>query len=392
MKIKLFLIGIVVFALTSGMMWSSIVARAEPTCDPDYVTQAGNTITVLPTGVDDTVDLQCAFDIAVASGPGSNVHLQTGTYKTGQIVATGFRGRFTGEGASKTKISNLLHLYVEPVYDPIDPPSASGPWPSLFAFIGGDFVISDMAISISGDDDLTTGWSYLGLIPPTEELAHGIVILGDEAHARIERILLEGELMENSLFGYNVLNGIYFEGELGDPKSPISGSFEVYDSTFRQIGFAVPVFNLRDASVVISRNTFEGSIDGTDSADLVDSTLEFSHNMVDAVLGLWFWNNLASEDTGSSYLASNNIFRGGYGVYIENTFGSGVRCQILGNNTQNVEFTGVYLGPGTSRCTVVGGSNKTNVFDEGHDNVLVGVNNMGTGVGPTLTQFIRPGK
>jgi len=51
---------------------------------------------------------------------------------------------------------------------------------------------------------------------------------------------------------------------------------------------------------------------------------------------------------------------------------------LLGNNVKN--FTAgaapILLADGTSRCTVVGGNNKTNVLDAGTDNILVGVNNM----------------
>jgi len=97
-----------------------------------------------------------------------------------------------------------------------------------------------------------------------------------------------------------------------------------------------------------------------------------------------------SEDEGASYLIKNNVFRGEVGAAFEQTFGEGNECLLLGNNVQNVTDIGVYLGPGTKGCTVVGGSNKTNVLDLGTDNILTGVNNMGTGVGPTIHHFMKP--
>jgi len=48
---------------------------------------------------------------------------------------------------------------------------------------------------------------------------------------------------------------------------------------------------------------------------------------------------------------------------------------------------GIYLGPGTHDCTVVGGPNKTTVVDEGTNNVLVGVNNMGHRRGADHPEF-----
>jgi len=52
---------------------------------------------------------------------------------------------------------------------------------------------------------------------------------------------------------------------------------------------------------------------------------------------------------------------------------------IIGDNVQNLEadVAAIGLGEDTSLCTVAGGSNKTNVFDEGIDNIIAGVNNMG---------------
>lgn len=45
----------------------------------------------------------------------------------------------------------------------------------------------------------------------------------------------------------------------------------------------------------------------------------------------------------------------------------------------------IWLGPFASYNTVIGGSTKTNVFDQGTNNTLVGVNNMrGNSPGPTL--------
>jgi len=52
---------------------------------------------------------------------------------------------------------------------------------------------------------------------------------------------------------------------------------------------------------------------------------------------------------------------------------------IIGNSVQNLEsdVAAIWLGEDTSLCTVVGGSNKTNVLDEGTDNIIAGVNTTG---------------
>ena len=48
---------------------------------------------------------------------------------------------------------------------------------------------------------------------------------------------------------------------------------------------------------------------------------------------------------------------------------------MQGNNVQNVEALAapIWLGEGTSNYIVIGGSNKTNVWDQGTNNTLTGV-------------------
>ena len=213
MKSKLFLTVLVVFMLVGTMAGGAGVVLAETECDPAVVSQAGNVITVKPTGVEDTVNIQCAFDLAVATGPGVEVTLTEGTFYTAQIVVNDFHGDFSGAGVEKTLIYNMQDMYVTPVDYYLDLPSSNNPWPALFAFISGDFVISDLAIYIIGEK-ITTPYSMFGW-EPTTLLALGVVILGSDVNARIERILLEGNAVENSLLPYNLANGIFFEGWFG---------------------------------------------------------------------------------------------------------------------------------------------------------------------------------
>jgi len=353
--------------------------------------QNGGVFTIHPTEIDDTANLQCAFDEAVAYGEGAKVQLREGNFQIGQIVVNGFHGQFAGAGRDKTLVTNLPNLYVTPIDFYLEAPSADHPWPALFAFVNGDFEISDMAIHISGDNP-TMGWSIYGIDPPIIEFALGIGLLGTEINARIDRISLEGVEIEDSFTGYSVINGILFEGNIGEePAPPNSGSIEVYDSTFKSIAFSTPVLNVTDSMIKVSHNYYENTIYAMDVADAQNSTVEFSHNrVVDAVFGFDLWNYYYPEYVGSTILVKNNIFQSNFGIAFEQTFGDGNECLLLGNNVQNVSEIGIFLGPGTYGCTVVGGSNKTNVLDLGTDNILTGVNNMGTGVGPTIHYFMRP--
>lgn len=79
--------------------------------------------------------------------------------------------------------------------------------------------------------------------------------------------------------------------------------------------------------------------------------------------------------------------RGIAGIWVE-PFGTPATDWLLqGNNLSTfvAELASIYLGPGTGNCTVVGGNTRENVFDEGTDNILVGVNNQrGNPPGPAL--------
>jgi len=387
--VKLTMCLALVLGFTAG--WGADAALATVDCDPDFVVQEGSRFTVLPTGTDDTANLQCAFVAAVGAGPGSEVRLLAGAYHTGQIVVNEFHGSFYGAGADETEVFNLPNLYVAPGDWNLSPPSAENPWPDLFAFLGGDFSISELALRITGDEP-TQEWWIFGW-GPFYELGCAILITGSEAHAEISHVLVEGEATEGWLSNYNLINGIFFEGIaewLGQSAPPISGSFSVHESTFRTQDGGVPIYNLANASVVISHNDFEDVYFATIGGDLVDSSLEFSHNNVEGTFGMDLYNDAVPEDAGATFLIKNNQFRTEVvGVALEQTFGEGNQCLLLGNNVQNSGDLGIYLGPGITGCTVVGGANKTNVLDLGIDNVLVGVNNMGSGVGPTIREVRR---
>jgi hypothetical protein len=117
-----------------------------------------NTYVVKPNGHDDTSDIQAAFNTC-GSSPGCTVQLVAGTYYIGQIAVFGFQGRFVGMGQGVTSIQALPNLpSPNPSYDtdtvpfwaalptPASVPMAN-PWPALFTFVNGAFVISGMSIN-----------------------------------------------------------------------------------------------------------------------------------------------------------------------------------------------------------------------------------------------------
>ena len=351
-------------------------AWAAP-CNSSFVVRQGAIITVLPTGVDDTENLQCAFDTAVAVGQGTSVRLEEGTYHTRQIVVNDFNGTFTGAGANRSVLTNLPNLYVTLVNWYFNPPSADNPWPSLVAFVGGSFLVSDLGIHITGATP-TTGWTVSGL-PTLYGMAHGFVVLGSRANAFFSRVDIEGEPTPSAIFPTNLLNAIYFEGHIGELSPPISGSFIVLDSTFGNVGSAAPVANVSNASILISRNNFQQCFDAMDVFGLLDSRFEFSSNTIEGGL---FGGDVYDGTPGagatvlqvadSQIMVTNNVFNGQqFGVYIDATFTGGSKCMVVGNTFQNVANIGIYLGTGTSNCTVAGNT-QTTIVNLGTNNKVAG--------------------
>jgi hypothetical protein len=378
MKNRLFLrmISILCLAFFLPIVQSPTTATAATECDPAYVTIENTLITVLPTGIDDTPNLQCGFDAALEAGPEAIVHLDSGTYRTAQIVVNDFQGQFEGAGTEDTLVENLPDLYVTPVDMYLSLPSAENPWPVLFAFVNGSFSINNLSIHIVGDTP-TTPWTIFGIDPPIQDLAIAVGLLGSEVHAKVDHVLVEGEEDDTSMYGYNLIQAFYFEGWWGSPPwPPISGSFTVTNSTFRRMASGTPVTNVENASVVIKNNTYEDLYWGQEICDVVSSSIEFSHNKVDTVIGVDVYPFALEQNSDSSFLIRNNTFHSNIGIKMEQAFGEGVDCLIWGNNIQNVSGTGIYLGPGVSGCRVVGGSLRANVMDLGLNNILSGVNNI----------------
>lgn len=170
---------------------------------------------------------------------------------------------------------------------------------------------------------------------------------------------------------------------------------------------------------------------GNDLGELVPETLPepsyfiFHHNQISSASGIWtafeLWNagGELGQPLGNVVITNNTInvidqhppYEGIFSYFVDNAqvtnnriTGRGVAAiwvepfgtpatnwLLLGNNlsTFTAELAPIYLGQGTSNCTVVGGNNHENVFDEGTDNILVGVNNMDAGSGLDINLFMK---
>ncbi len=104
--------------------------------------QSGKIFTVYPTGDDDTVNLQQAFDLALAAGPGSTVRLAPGNFRIGFIEVWDFEGYFKGAGQDVSIINSLENMDCQPLLD-------KNQYPALVYFVRGYPRISDLSFHIT---------------------------------------------------------------------------------------------------------------------------------------------------------------------------------------------------------------------------------------------------
>ena len=170
-----------------------------------------------PTGVDDTVNLECAFEAAAAAGPGSTVQLMNGTYRIGQIEVNEFHGSFVGAGKEQTTITTLPEL------------PCPGTWPILLQFTEGDVRVADLTFDIT-DPYPSQEWlnpvDDPDLLYPRKDLAVIVAIGGqllDSSHdwsipstvyanSSFENVTFRGPIYPEDPTYFGVLTGIFIAG------------------------------------------------------------------------------------------------------------------------------------------------------------------------------------
>jgi hypothetical protein len=338
----------------------------DPPCGAQ-VSRRGNTLQVSPSGTEDTDAIQCALDHA----QGGTVRLAPGVFRVAQIVANGFVGRLVGAGADRTTVTNVDRpLPVIAVDWSLAPPSADHPWPTLLAFVDGSFLISDVAIHVTGTEP-TTGWSAFGI--QVKAMAHAISLTGTTAAAVIERVDVRGEDAPGDLFGLNLINAIDVEGITGTDPPPLAVRLAVRDSVFAHLASGVPVANLRFADVSITGNRFDGTYLAAEIIDVADTSYRFADNDASTA-----WATIDQYDVRlgpsavfgvertSLQIADNRISGGP--VAFEGTLGEDVRCRVVDNTFEGTPGFDVFLGPGTHGCLVNG---TADVVDLGTGNRVV---------------------
>jgi hypothetical protein len=245
------------------------------------------TVTVAPSGGDDTVAIRTAFDVCAAVGPGCTVRLTEGTFFTRQHVVHGFDGRLVGAGADRTIVEPRTPLRVGDAPNVLaHPPTDAEPWPVLFFFADARMTLSDLTFRVP-DGAVTTPWSIFG--GGAVALLTLVSINGTDVRVDLERVAMETGTLPNGRV--NVINGVYIEGVWPGPsggfgdRPPISGTVAVRDSRVLGPDGGVAIENADGLSVVIENNVLDG---------VLSVFVQDVANGVIAVRG----NDIATVDTG----------------------------------------------------------------------------------------------
>lgn len=305
--------------LVAGLLAASVAAPAVMAAPP-----GSNIVQVQPpNGTDDTANIQNALDTCVGKGPNCTVQLQAGTYYTTQLVTYNFRGTFRGAGRSQTTISALpravvnwpdMYLQGQCLPNLVISQQPNGPvpcrWGSFIIFVDGNIEVSDLTVDFpytNGDE--TTTWYFNG--QPNVGFTEAFKFLGDRrTDVSVDRVSVTGRQdTTGGAFGlgYNVMQGIYFAGDL--PSSPylagppygvcpdcqtyatLTGTFIVRSSSVRSVAYGILTGGMSESGM---RVTIGGSrSDGNRVDDSLypinvgseSSMYEISYNTVSSASG-----------------------------------------------------------------------------------------------------------
>jgi hypothetical protein len=350
MKFVVILIGLVFAGSFSVGYFGSVVAESYMSYDSHT-----QTWTILPTGSDDTANIQDAFDNAI---PGDTVYLSAGQFYVSHLEVADFHGTFRGAG--KTSVIDVTPG--GPVIFDYYPPWGLQ-WNYFFRFIDGDFSISHMQFDITPPDPADP-WNWWDVETSIGDI---LFITGDNVNAHIERVTFRAH--DGTMDGSNVADAIAFwSADVYPEIRYASGSLTVSHCDFVNVDVAILLERVLDSDISIRHNSITDGSMGVLVSDCPNSQILIQSNE---------FTDMANSALYHQY-TDNTVFKNNYikgsgqaGVKI----GSSTGCLVLGNNFEHFDetFVDILLYYGTSQCTVVLGS-ADSIIDLGTDNIIYGGN------------------
>lgn len=286
---------------------------------------------VTPSGTDDTAAIQAALD-ACDSAPTCVIEFAEGVFFARPLLSHGFTGTIRGAGSDASRIETLVAEVSDARPLLSRPPTLDAPWPYMLTMIDAHVRIEDLGFRVVQPQP-TTGWHLFGF--DFDAMVATILITGTESTAMIERVRVEGG--PGTFQGSNLINGIYIEGILPDGTEPwteestlpLTGTFVVRESVFRNAAYPMATTYLVDSLVVIERNRFEpspvveGGASDIDLLDHIDTTTIIHDNEIldDSGFGIHIAQGSFVEVSGmSTFVIGNNRVRtsdGGTAILLE---------------------------------------------------------------------------
>jgi Right handed beta helix region len=340
---------------------------------------------VLPTGTNDTANLQAALDAAVQAGPGSTVQLVKGTYYIDKgLAVANFDGTFAGAGKDKTYIQNLGKF--------------SSPYENFLSFsLEGQNVrpclvkLSDLTFrAIGANEPDLNFWMTDTEGNPIPMNGYGILgLTGDLAgnlNASVVRVGFEGQTGDQYVpWGCNIHDTAGFSSA---DWGPLGGNCLFQDCTLKNALGGIFTLSLQDGHFKVEGCTFDDvmspigaiNLSGNTAAEILCNRIQMGPNWAPAV-----W--MESEMPGSNVtvrISHNEISVASYmdGIRIED-FGSQLQAgaptikhTVISDN--DIRLNGIWNG-------AIGGAFASNVTVA--NNTISGHGRLGIYTGNTESMW-----
>ena len=219
-------------------------------CDEAYV-QLDNeslVINVAPTGLDDTVNIQCALDSAANTGV-PTVRLGAGTYYISKLKVENFKGTFEG----KTKTATILDVIDESIE--CEAMNDAGLGSSAIKFVKGEPRIRFMTIGAdmpcSDNLPLDTIVHFTGGSALSPDCDNDVIF------GVVDRLIIDGTTNDN---GHTVGVEVAPEGKwLGGCKDTLLGTFKLNRSTITNTFYGLVTAMKAGAQVDVNFNEFRAN-------------------------------------------------------------------------------------------------------------------------------------
>lgn len=279
-------LAIVVCALCTLPPHSSTTALAEDSVDG----HKARVIWLEPNGIDDTSNLQSAFDSCTDPSYPCKIKLASGVFHTAPVVATNFHGEVRGAGQGVTIIraltDRILHLTEADPFFLFDP-TPEEPWHTLVMFVEGNTVVMDLTVHVPAETK-TNGWwgGCGGFKVPVLGVALGAT--GREPMRFVVRnVSAIGAETGDADWPFTINGGMGVFGFMPGGSldctdfDPATGEF-IFDSNHSSTTLiGTSVWSVRDSNIRITGNTYEGiTLDGVEVWDASRSRAYIAYNDV----------------------------------------------------------------------------------------------------------------